>query len=79
MQKLCWPPNSPDLNPIENLWKLVKDLLQKHKKSKNQQEMAATIQAVWDEVPLEHIQDVIANMPSRKQAIISTRGGSTKW
>ena len=25
MQKLCWPPNSPDLNPIKNLWKLIKD------------------------------------------------------
>ena len=36
MQKLYWPPNSPYLNPIKNSWKLIKDLLQKHKKSKNQ-------------------------------------------
>ena len=69
--KLCSPSNSPDLNPIE---KLIKDLLQKHKKPKNQQEMAATIQAVWDEVSLEQIQDLIANMPSRMQAVISTSG-----
>jgi len=35
MQKLQWPPNSPNLNPIENLWKDMKDLLCNHKKPSN--------------------------------------------
>ena len=30
MKKLVWPPNSPYRNPIENLWKIVKDLLCHH-------------------------------------------------
>jgi len=77
--KLQWPPNSPDLNPIENLWKMVKDLLRYYKKPRNKEEMMQTIQAVWDDVSLEQLQKLIATMPNRIQAVISTRGGSTRW
>jgi transposase len=49
-QKLEWPPNSLDLNPIENLWKLVKDLLRHHNRPRSIQEMMQTIKAVWNEV-----------------------------
>ena len=78
IQKLNWPPNSLDLNPIENLWKLVKDLLRHHNRPRNKQEMMQTIEAVWNEVSMEQLQNLIASMPKRIEAIISTKGGSTK-
>jgi hypothetical protein len=46
IQKLDWLPNSLDLNPIENLWKPVKDLLRHHNRPRNKQEMMQTIEAV---------------------------------
>ncbi|KAL2400280.1 hypothetical protein ABEF93_006854 [Exophiala dermatitidis] len=30
VQLIWWPANSPDLNPIETVWKWMKDWLQKH-------------------------------------------------
>lgn len=79
MQKLDWPANSPDLNPIENLWHIVKDLLRHHQKPKNKEDMIQTIQAVWNDVSLEILQTLIASMPDRIQATIAAKGGSTRW
>ena len=79
LKKMEWPPNSPDLNPIENLWKLVKDLLRHHNRPRNKQEMMQTIEAVWNEVSMEQLQTLIASMPKRIKAVIAAQGGSTKW
>ena len=37
LAKLVWLANSPNLNPIENLWKIVKDLLRHHPRPKNKE------------------------------------------
>jgi arsenate reductase-like glutaredoxin family protein len=57
----------------------VKDLLQHHKWLKNKEEMIQTMQEVWEQVSLEQLQRLISSMPNRMQAIISTKGGSTRW
>jgi hypothetical protein len=48
MAKLIWHANSLDLNPIETLWKIIKNLLQHHPRPKNKEKMAQTIQSRWD-------------------------------
>jgi hypothetical protein len=79
IRKMQWPPNSPDLNPIENVWKIVKHLLKSHRRPHDKEEMIQQIEVVWNEVCLQQLQALIANMPDRMRAIIRAKGGSTKW
>ena len=64
MKNLVWLVNSPDLNPIENLWKIVKDLLRHYDIPKNKQEIIHLIKQVWDEISLHQLRRLIANMPN---------------
>ena len=79
MKKLVWPTNSLDLNPIENLWKIIKDLLHHYNMPKNKQELIELIQQIWNEISLEQLKRLISTMLNRMQAMISANGGSTRW
>jgi hypothetical protein len=69
MAKLIWRANSPNLNPIQNLWKIVKDLLQHRLRPKIKEEMEKPIQSTWYTISLEQLQTLIITMPDRMQAI----------
>ncbi len=43
---LDWPENSPDLNPRENLWSIVKRKM-RNKRPKNADELKATVKETW--------------------------------
>ena len=79
IQKLEWPPNSPDLNPIENLWKVLKDRVQKRCRPKNQSEMWPGVEAEWMAIPQSRLESLVASMPERIKAVLHTRGGHTHW
>ena len=51
--KINWwktPPESPDLNPIENLWHELKEFIRREVKPKTKQELVDGILAFWDNV-----------------------------
>ena len=73
-----WPANSPDLNPTENAWGLMKNEVEK-RKPKNLQELEAIIREVWENLDLEYIKSLIESMPDRIQKCIDLEGDRTGY
>lgn len=78
LQVLDWPAQSPDFNPIENLWGLVKHKVSKTRPT-NLNQLWVKIQEAWQQVTPEEITRLIQSMPQRMKTAISARGGSTRY
>ncbi len=66
---LDWPANSPDLNPIENLWCIVKRKM-RDTRPNNADDLKAAIKATWASITPEQCHRLIASMPRRIDAVI---------
>ncbi|CAA7265007.1 unnamed protein product [Cyclocybe aegerita] len=74
------PTSSPDLNPIEPVWHVLKTILRQlpHPPSTVDALHAAVLRA-WDEIPIETINRHIGNMGRRVEAVLAARGGHTQF
>ncbi len=70
--------NSPDLNPIENLWGIVKKKM-RNKRPKNADELKATVKETWASIPPQQCHKLITSMPRRIEAVIKAKGAPTKY
>ena len=73
-----WPANSPDLNPIENLWSLMKNEIKKEDTS-SLPKLKATLQRVWETLPEERLHSLVDSVPRRLQEIINKKGNTTRY
>jgi len=83
-----WPPQSPDLNPIENLWTDLKTRFHKRflelfshpsKSLEARYRYGEVLQEVWYSQGMELVTALIQSMPKRCAAVIEAKGGWTKY
>jgi len=70
---LEWPANSPDLNPIENLWSIVKHNVEKRIPT-NISELNQYLVEEWEKIPSFMLSNLVLSMNRRCQMIIDNNG-----
>jgi transposase len=77
---LDWPPQSPDLAPIENLWKIVKDRIAKRRhRIKNIEEMGNAIIEEMSKFSSDLLEKLARSFEKRMELCIAAKGGSIKY
>jgi len=75
---LDFPPLSPDLNPIENLWPRVHELIDQTHAVTNEAVADAFIDK-WPQVSIDLFRNYAQSMPARIAAVIEANGDATKY
>ncbi len=78
LKMMDWPPQRPDLNPIEQIWaelenKLDRSIVQ------SKESLWLELQKAWDNISVEVLRKYIDTMPERCVAVIAAKGGHTKY
>ena len=73
------PPESPDLNPIENLWHELKEYLRARIKPRNLDELIAGIKEFWMTVDAQKCQKYIGHLQKVIPRVIEVQGDATGY
>lgn len=79
---LDWPPYSPDLNPIENIWKILKENIYKADPElatlgsniASKQRLIQVAISCWEDIKEKVLRDLVSSMRRRLSAVIKTKG-----
>lgn len=71
-------PKSPDLNIIENVWRILKQRV-KQRKCTSIEGIKVAIKEEWDGIEQQKINELVDSMPSRIQCCKKNKGLHTPW
>jgi transposase len=70
---LDFPPYSPDLNPIENLWSILKARVEA-RLARTMDEVERVLKEEWEALDTELLTSLAHSMPTRCAAVVANRG-----
>jgi transposase len=70
---LDWPSQSPDLNPIENVWNELKKLI-KLERIEKKSDLDGAIKRAWQNIKPEYCNSLIESMPRRMDQLVKNKG-----
>ena len=73
-----WPATSPDLNPIENVWKMLKKTVSRHAPW-GYDELSAFIVAEFNKIPQTVLDSLVDSFENRLRECVRRRGAVTKY
>jgi len=80
IETIKWPPSSPDLNPIENLWSIIK--MRRQKKfgiPHSKQELIEQVQDIWLSLELDTLRNLCNSIEKRLRQCIERNGKPTDY
>jgi len=78
VERLIWPAQSPDQNPIENVWHVLK-IRVCNEKPENLKELVRAVKKHWSRLSNEYAKKLVDSMNKRVQAVIESKGDYTMY
>ena len=79
IRTIDWPGNSPDLNPIENLWNEAKWQLHRYDTT-SIPKLVEALKELWQKgVDRSYCKTLVRSMPRRLKSVIAKKGDMTKY
>ena len=80
IRTLSWPARSPDLNPIENMWSLLKRRVRRLLlPGDDPLQLENLLKEEWNEISQATVNRLIGSMPTRVHDVIELSGESTRF
>jgi transposase len=89
IEVMDWPPYSPDLNPIEHVWKHLKEKMhERYPDISNtpggpdavRERLSQVLPEIWEkDISGEFLESLWESMPQRVEAVIKANGWYTKY
>ena len=70
-----WPGNSPNLNPMENLFSILNEKVYCDPKPQTLDELKKRIRKAWREITIDCLKSLLHSMPKRLESVIVKNGG----